>query len=74
MRWGMRVMLSERLAGVLVLLLAAWQFYSFKKAVQAFKAHAGSNNNVFVGYGLWFGLFFGLILLFLGGVLLLALV
>ncbi|AMV60758.1 Hypothetical protein ADU72_0805 [Pediococcus damnosus] len=59
-------MLIERLVGVLVILGAVWQFYAFQKSFKEMKATANKNTNVLIGFALWMGLFFGIILL-LGG-------
>lgn len=59
-------MLIERLCGILALAIAGWQFYSFRQAFRSFKKTAGKNTNVFIGFGLWLGLFFGIIIFLLG--------
>ncbi|WP_412989556.1 hypothetical protein ACLJJ6_00670 [Pediococcus siamensis] len=63
--------MAERLTGVAALLLAMWQFYSVYKSFRYLKQHGDKQTPAFVLVSLWSGAFFGLVMVFIGFMLML---
>jgi len=59
-------MLTLKLIGIVAILLACWQFYAVRKSFLNLKNNANQGTSVFIGFALWSGLFFGIILLVVG--------
>ncbi|KRN62360.1 hypothetical protein IV83_GL000237 [Pediococcus inopinatus] len=65
------ISLVERLTGVVALLLAIWQFYSVYRTFRHLKQHGGKETSSFILVSLWSAAFFGLIMVFIGFMLML---
>lgn len=59
------------IVGVLSLPVAVWQFYSSYKEFHRIKSEGNRNTSAFAPYGIYFGFFFGFLILVLGIALLL---
>ncbi|MFB9769463.1 immunity protein [Lactiplantibacillus modestisalitolerans] len=53
----------ETVIGIILILLAAWQFYATKKAFVQLKRHGNQNTSRFIALALWNGFAFSVILL-----------
>ncbi|MFD1419871.1 hypothetical protein [Lactiplantibacillus songbeiensis] len=58
------------LAGIILIFLSVWQVYAVKQAFLNTKHNGNHGTSVFIGYGLWSGLIFGIIIFFAGMTLL----
>lgn len=59
-------MSGKRLIGVVVLLVAAWQFYSFFRGFNTLRTKSNKGTTAFTIFGTWYGLLFAVILLGFG--------
>lgn len=55
--------MMEKLAAVALIALSVWQFWQFRHALKAVRTSGGQSTSPFLGFGLWYGLFFRIILL-----------
>lgn len=51
------------LIGILIFVLAGWQFFASYRAFHQVRTTGNASTSPFIGWGLWSGLVFGIILL-----------
>lgn len=60
------IKMVESIVGVVCILLSMFQFYATYKNFTEVKNNGNKNTSYFIGFSIWYSLFFGIILLGVG--------
>lgn len=58
--------ITETLGGILLIALGCWQFYASAHAFNRVRTSGGPSTSPFMAFALWYGFFFGAILILIG--------
>ncbi|KRM86557.1 hypothetical protein [Lacticaseibacillus thailandensis] len=56
----------EQITGLVVLLGAVWQFWITRQTFRGVRDHGNAGTSPFIGFGLWYSVVFGVLLLGVG--------